>query len=244
MQINHESFAHWTNEILNCLLPATCLLCYQPTKRNISLCVPCTQDLPWLSHCCPQCALPLQTKYDDMHCGTCLRDPPAFQSTTTLFHYVKPIDYLITQLKFNAKLSCAASLGELMAEFILQQRDPTLTLPQCIIPVPLHYKRLRIRGFNQALEIAKPISKQLNIPIDLQVSQRILPTASQTQISSRDRKDNIKNAFQIQHAPYNHVAIVDDVITTGHTVRELSKMLHKAGIEKIEVWCIARTSRR
>jgi len=144
---------------------------------------------------------------------------------------------MITQLKFSHQLAFANILGTLMARHLSLDKKPN-----CIIPIPLHKKRLLLRGFNQSLEIAKPIAKRLEIPIDYKSCQRIRHTQPQTEIDAKHRHSNLKNAFQInKKAIPRRVAIIDDVFTTGHTVNELSNTLRKAGVEHIQVWCIAKT---
>jgi ComF family protein len=117
----------------------------------------------------------------------------------------------------------------------------TLSLPRVIIPVPLHAKRLKERGFNQALELSKPISRALKIPIDHWSCTRVLPTLPQTNLSRSQRKKNVRHVFKVAttlHA--HHVCLVDDVLTTGYTALSLSKALFKAGVQSIDVWCCAR----
>lgn len=124
-------------------------------------------------------------------------------------------------------------------------------MPQIIIPIPLHPRRLRQRGFNQALEIAKPIAKKFHVPLDTAHCQRVRYTEAQTQIPAEHRGSNVKNAFVVdkkffcgENSNISHVAIMDDVVTTGHTVNELSRALRKAGVKTIDVWCCARTRKK
>ncbi len=113
--------------------------------------------------------------------------------------------------------------------------------PQLIVPVPLHPTRFQQRGFNQAIEIARPISKNLGIPIAPKLCVRSRETPAQSGLSARQRAINIKHAFEIgQAVEVDHVAILDDVVTTGATVTELSRVLRNAGIKKIEIWACAR----
>jgi len=234
---------HVLKEWCNKFLPTTCLLCRQPTKTNQSLCLPCEQELPWLKNTCIQCAYPLETDvYSELRCGTCLSNPPAFESTVSLFHYEQPVTFLVNQLKFNNQLSSALLFGNKLAETIIRSRDPSFKLPQCIVPVALHYKRLRERVYNQALELARPISKRLKIPIDYKSAQRVIHTEPQSNVKAKFRQKNVKNAFSFERSSVTHVAIIDDVMTTGHTVRELSKVLRRSGVKTIEIWCVARTS--
>jgi ComF family protein len=114
--------------------------------------------------------------------------------------------------------------------------------PELIIPVPLHEKRLKERGYNQSLEIARPIARQLKIPLAISVCDRIKHTPPQSSLSKYERQQNLHGAFSIHRTiPVKHVVIFDDVVTTGSTVVELGKILHQAGIERVDVWCVART---
>ena len=230
----------WLKSIL---LPSTCILCSITVDRHIDLCAACENDLPRLTTVCSICAIPLVIKdSQSIICGHCLQQPPAFFAVTALFHYQPPIDNFITGLKFQQQLLYARLLGELLSGR-LQQKYQCQSLPELIIPVPLHAARLRERGFNQALEIARPIAKKLKIPIDISRCERVRMTAAQSLLPAEERQVNIKNAFKVK-LPFDakYVAVVDDVITTGHTVNELSKVLKQAGVQRIDVWSVARTS--
>jgi ComF family protein len=226
-------------KIFNLLLPPTCILCGDPARQEIDLCKACQQELPWLTQMCERCALPLTNATT---CGACLYQPPPFDKTLALWHYQQPVDHFITNLKFNHQLVYARLLGELLAQR-LQQHYQQHALPECIIPVPLHTKRLRERGFNQALEIARPIAKQLKIKLDFKNCQRTRATEAQSALPAKHRHKNVKDAFAIKNKFHaRHVALIDDVITTGHTITELSHALRKHDVEQIDVWCCARTS--
>lgn len=184
---------------------------------------------------CPHCGLPLETTGDE--CGACIRNPPAFSRTLALFRYEDPVKYLIHALKFNRKLYVAHVLGELMAEHYAQQ-DPRADM---IIPVPLHTARLRERGFNQALELARPVAARLRIPVNVHACVRIRGTAAQSDLSAEQRAKNIKGAFEVrERCEGRRVAIIDDVMTTGATVDELTRMLIVHGVEDVQVWVCAR----
>ncbi len=212
------------------------MLCGAITDNSIDLCAECEQDLPFIHHGCRYCAKPLLQ--NAFICGECLKKQPPFDHIFALCAYQKPITAMILRLKFHQQLVNAKILGELMAE-----RLKSCPKPECLIPVPLHINRLKERGFNQALEIARPISKRLEIPIDFHSIKRIRHTEAQAQTPANKRKQNIKGAFSItrEFKPKKHVAIIDDVVTTGSTVSELAKVLHRHGIEKIDIWCCART---
>lgn len=225
---------HW-------LFPAACVLCGKAGADNRELCADCLGDLPFNSVACPRCAqaLPIQAAVNSL-CGHCQQSPPTYDHAFSLFQYSHPASKLILRLKFNAKLNMARLLGELMAEHLQQRRQD---LPQLIIPVPLHRWRLCGRGFNQALELARPVARKLGIPIDYQSCVRTRKTAVQSKLPAKEKRANVKGAFSvIKPIQARHVAIMDDVMTTGHTLEEVAKVLRQAGVERIDVWVVARAS--
>jgi len=223
------------------LLSPTCILCRLPTKRYLDICTLCEQDLPWLGKACYRCALPLKNTDDTSICGHCLQQRPHFDHSIALFHYAAPIDHLLNQIKFKQRLANAHILGTLLTTKIKQAYQGK-NLPQMLIPVPLHKKRLGKRGYNQALELARPIAALLPIKIDKLNCQRICHTPPQMHLKAKQRRQNLHNAFIIKKPPAKHIAIIDDVMTTGSTVSEFSKALRKAGAQKIDVWVCARTA--
>lgn len=227
------------SKIIDFLLPRLCLFCNKPCEQS-QICSACYRDLPWLKTACPQCANLLEQQ--NQICGQCLNDTPAYHSTLALFQYLPPIDHLILGLKFRQKLAYARVLAELLTKKILEQQAP---LPEIIIPLPLHHLRLKERGFNQALEIAKPIAKALNIPLDIQSARRIKVTLPQASIPAAQRKKNVWNAFSVDlQFSAKHIGLIDDVITTGHTVNALAQCYRKLGVERIDVWCCRSEERR
>lgn len=217
------------------LLPYTCVLCKAKSQQDRDLCINCERELPYLKHHCDICAEPLSS-IRQKQCAHCLKQQPYFDETFALFEYRTPVDKLITQLKFNQRLLHARILGGLMAEKVQTQAE-------LIIPVPLHKKRLRERGFNQALELAKPLAKILRLPLSYRHCQRARHTQAQSSLALTDKKRNLREAFSI-HAPIpSKVMIVDDVMTSGNTVNELSRTLRQAGAEHIQICCVARTGR-
>lgn len=230
------------NTLLEWLLPYCCVLCSDKTDTGLDLCRSCINDLPWLSNTCPKCALPMDSNHvKDSLCGNCLKIPPPYDRIIALFSYQSPIDSFITALKFNAQLSHARLFGKLLAkQLCIFYQDKKL--PEYIFPVPLHQKRLQERGFNQALEIALPIAKQFNIPINSTACIRQRATESQTLIHATKRRKNLRNAFKvIKPVQAQHIAIIDDVVTTGSTISEFSLQLRNMGVQEIDTWCCART---
>jgi ComF family protein len=220
------------------LFPGRCRLCGSPTRDEPDLCPACMKELPWLDSVCRQCAQPLHASRADNLCGHCQKHPPAFDRTTALFHYRPPVDHLIKRFKFAEELQAGNLLSGLLAAR-LAGRDGDL--PGLILPVPLHPARLRSRGFNQATEIARHVGRKLQIAIDFRLCRRKRNTRAQSLLSPNARRINLRNAFAVHHPPgVSHVAIVDDVMTTGHTGNELARMVKQAGAERVEVWVIAR----
>jgi ComF family protein len=220
--------------------PSLCVLCGIQAKRHLALCEPCEKELPWLGNTCPYCALPVGEK--GSICGQCLQGHPPFTQSHALFSYQSPIDKLITGLKFHERFIYGNLLSELLINKIQHEWYLQQPLPECIIPVPLHPYRLQERGFNQALVIARPLAKKLNIALDFKSCMRIRATDAQMQLPAQQRAKNMKQAFAVkQTLKSRHAAIIDDVVTTGHTVTELTLALRKAGVERIDIWSCART---
>lgn len=227
--------------VMSFLFPSTCILCNAPSNRRLDLCIACENDLPFLKNCCQCCAQPLPE--GQIVCGTCLNNPllPNIR-TFGLFYYKTPIKQLLLGLKFSDRLINAKILGELMANY-LHYRHLDQDKPEVIIPVPLHPSRLSVRGYNQALELARPIAKKLNIKIDKLSVIRTKNTFAQALLSTKERTQNVLQAFDINKdrlKQYKHVAVIDDVITTGNTATELCKILYQNGINKIDIWCLAK----
>lgn len=227
-----KQFAH-------AIFPNRCLLCEFNSEKLI--CKDCFEILPRFKSNCRQCGLINDTENNLTLCGQCISNPPPFNTTHSLFEYTAPISSLIWQLKFHGNLSIAKLLSDYWIDFI-SQKYASNSLPELIIPVPLHHARLKERGFNQALEIAKPIGKYFHIPVDTRTCIRIKNTQAQSSLIASKRKNNLKNAFGLSYPiTAKHIAIVDDVMTTGNTVTEIAHLFKKAGVEKIDVWCCART---
>lgn len=226
------------NKLSQWLLPEHCILCNQMTKRDLSLCKDCEADLPIIKNACQQCArLLVDIKTDTALCGQCLIHPPFFDKTMASFAYQPPVSKIITDLKFHGNLVNAKVMGYLLLQNLKPHYE---SLPEIIIPVPLHKIRLKERGFNQALEIARLIAKLLNIPLYTDII-RINNTPPQTGMNAKERKRNIKNAYKItKPIRCKHALIIDDVMTTGSTVNELAKLLKRNGVERVDVGCCAR----
>lgn len=226
----------WLQCVQNTLVAPRCVVCGGDTHAAQDVCPACDYDLPRITHACVQCGLPIEGA-TDLRCGQCVASPPAFAATMSAFAYAGPIRHLLHELKFRHKLHAARVLGELMVRE-LNSRDARVDL---ILPVPLHAARLRERGYNQALELARPIARALNIPIDLHSCERTRATAPQSDLPSEQRSRNVKNAFVlVRELKARRIALVDDVMTTGATVESLAALLRKSGVEEVQVWVCAR----
>lgn len=198
------------------------------------LCGDCTNDLPYhRTPACPICALPTA---GGETCGACLKHPPAFSRTLAAFDYAFPVDALLHAFKYSGQLPVAEALAQPLADLAR-----TRPLPDALVPMPLHPARLKERGFNQAMELARALSRRLNVPVLPDAVVRQKDTAPQAGLPWKERRRNIRGAFDCrQDFTGKRLAVVDDVMTTGATLGELAKTLTKNGAE-VELWVVART---
>ena len=224
--------------IQNALFPPRCILCGDKGVENRDLCAACYADLPRNSPRCYRCASDFNAPHaSTILCPDCLLNPPAFDETLAPFVHLHAIRHLIIQLKFHNHQPSARLLGNLLADYL--QR--TAELPDCIIPVPLHKNRYRERGFNQSIEIARILSKRLQLPLDVHSCTRHRDTAHQVGLNAQQRNENIKDAFSVSPKfKAKHVALVDDVMTTGSTVHELAAALKTSGCHRVQVWACSK----
>jgi len=237
------------NKLLDFIFPPRCILCgeSQGLLGQTPLCTDCYADLHVNQLACSRCAIPLQEKglrADVSHiCGECLLSPPVFDVCWSPFIYAQPLEWMIQQLKFNAKLIYAPLLASLMMRHLPEALTDN-NVPDAIIPMPLHRQRLKQRGFNQSQLLAQPLARHLGLKIDVNSCQREHATEHQTGKTARQRKQNIKGAFSFNnHQQYRHLVIFDDVVTTGSSVAELSRVLKLAGVNRVDVWCLARAEK-
>lgn len=190
---------------------------------------------------CLCCAIPLSEH--DQICGTCLSDPPAFEQTWVACDYAAPLDQLVLSLKFGHQLSIAPALAQRLAAATNRLDQP---LPELLIPVPLSPARLAQRGFNQSLEIARPLARQLQLPLYPQLLQRVRDTTAQSLLPPDQRRRNILHAFAPDEEYEDkirgrHVGVVDDVMTTGATLHEIAACLRRHGAQRVTNLVFART---
>lgn len=221
-----------------------CLLCDEPADADTPLCVACEAELPWLDGQCARCAIPLPTH--GLACGECLKRAPGFDRVVVPWRYAFPLDSLITRFKHQARWPLGRLLGELLAQHLRHAFDDGLPAPQLLLPVPLAGKRLRQRGFNQAALLARWLGTSLQLPVAEDLLQRVKDTPAQQQLAAAERKRNLRQAFALQpeHGlAGRHLALIDDVLTTGATADSLARLLRQAGAASVDVYCLARTPR-
>jgi len=211
-----------------------CLMCAAPANNTLTLRQICIDSLPRApSPSCQQCGLATQGEL----CGGCLNNPPHYDATTALFSYAYPADAILQHYKYNNALYLSQTFGHLLAEEIVPFNIDV------IIPMPLHPSRLQERGFNQSLEVAKVIAKQLNLVIDATSCSKTKNTPPQASLPLKERLKNMKGAFSCQPLMAGkHVALIDDVMTTGASLNALAKTIKQAGAAKVSCYVLARTA--
>ena len=211
---------------------APCLLCDTPAKES-NICADCRADLPWLdANHCSCCAHPLPAPG---LCGRCIARPPHYNNVVAACRYAFPLDGLIQAYKYSGRLVAGAALASLLADRVRQR-------PDLIVPIPLTAQRLRERGFNQALELARALGRQTGVSVNARLCVKTRDTLAQTRLPWKERRKNIRGAFVVEGSVAGcHVAVVDDVLTTGATLSELARNLKRAGAVTVTGYVIART---
>ena len=228
--------------MLQALLPSCCALCGDSACKDV-LCDACiTQFIHRQSSRCPVCAATLASPAANQICGTCITEPPAFDATIVACDYAPPVDHLVQDLKFHATLALAPLFARLLARAAQQHSvdNALMTI------VPLSASRLAQRGFNQAMEIARPLARALAIPLEPQLCLRVRDTTAQAGLPLAQRQINMRAAFTLSlqgrtAVLHKHVIVVDDVMTTGHTLHELAACLKRHGAARVTNLVFART---
>jgi len=233
---------------IRCALPRSCIVCGQVADGDHSICNTCEYELPKLSDCCSHCGIELKGRLSNNACCTsCQLSQPSFDSCTAVFPYVSPIDRLVADFKFSARFDIGYSLSRVLAN-TFNTHYLGMAMPELLLPVPLHESRLGSRGFNQASEMCKVLSKYSGVVTTNCVLSKIRNTQPQTSMSSAAaRKENLRKAFIVNKTDsligVTHLALIDDVVTTMATTEAISKILREQLNCRIDVWCLARTSR-
>lgn len=216
-----------------------CALCGAPDADHHGICADCHGDLPWIMHRCSRCALPLpfDTPPGSL-CGHCIQEPPSFDRTCAAFHYDFPISRLLPRIKYQRQPAHLGWLARVLAAYMRQQYENHW--PDALIAVPMHpFSEFR-RGFNQAQLLTEVLAKQLRLPVSRCLS-KTRHTPHQMSLGLEERRHNLHQAFRVTGQPPRHLALVDDVMTTGTTVNMLASLLKSAGTEKVDIWVLART---
>ncbi len=216
------------------ILPQLCVLCGVNVDEAY-FCAACRTDLPWIGTCCEKCGQPLPA---GAHCANCQLHPPQFEKAVAPLVYTFPVDSAIKALKFKRQLYLAPAFGDLLVP-LLEDAFPDV---DALLPVPLHRLRHAHRGFNQAAELCRPLRDKSGLPIVCNVN-RVRATPPQTGLRAAERRRNMTAAFEVSGAlNARHVLVIDDVITTGETCRQLSAALLAAGVGRVSVLAIARAA--
>jgi ComF family protein len=228
-------------------IPSSCALCGSSGEDGI--CDGCRQQfLGTPGQRCSRCAvcLPGTAAAATGLCGACLREPPAFDATIAAADYAPPVDQLVLALKFGGRLALAPLLARMLRDATLRMRHGDMALPTLLTAVPLGPQRLAERGFNQALEIAKPLSYTLGIQLAPHLLVRLRDTRAQSLLHPAERHENIRRAFivpneAIDNVRGRHIGVVDDVVTTGETLHEIAATLKRFGAVRVTNFVFART---
>lgn len=226
------------NDAARLLWPGRCLACGEDGGEAIDLCPRCLGSLPWLGRACRSCALPLPAAAGQGDiCGACIARPPPLDQVHAACLYANPLDRLLPRFKFHHDLAAGQLLAQLMAE-----RCAGLPRPDALVPIPLHRARLRQRGYDQALELARPLATGLDLPLRPGLLRRVRATAQQSRLDVTGRARNLRGAFAVPAGETlpAHVVLVDDVMTTGATLHAAARALRRAGIARVDAWVCAR----
>lgn len=238
------SLQRWPMALARALLPSSCALCGGGCDGVV--CAPCHGEhvAPRKARC-RRCANPLGLDGDGrIECAVCLTEPRAFDATLAATDYSAPVDQLVLHLKFGGRLALAPWFAQMIGDTVRAERQ--FLLPNVLCPVPLGRQRLVGRGFNQALEIARPLSTLLGVPLRPRLAIRALETPAQSGVAPDQRRRNIRNAFIVSPDALamvrgQHIGIVDDVMTSGHTLNELAVTFKRFGAARVSNFVFART---
>ncbi|RJP60361.1 MAG: ComF family protein [Deltaproteobacteria bacterium] len=233
------------NAFLDFFFPPRCLICERDiiNAQSQGICEPCLSSIRYISSpVCLKCGIPFNSVMGSDHlCGTCLTSRVYFTKARAVGVYEGVLQEAIHRLKYNKKTLLAKPLGALMAGTHLGSID--FKSYDFLIPVPLHFKRLRERGFNQALSLARYIGKRRRIPIDYMSLKRIKWESPQINLSKEERERNVKGVFSLSNESRfkdKSILLVDDVYTSGATVNECARVLTKAKTGGVDVLTLCR----
>lgn len=228
--------ANGTRNAMQRALPQVCVLCVNACG-NAMICEACAAQMPTIIASCPRCALPSP---DNLVCGACLAKPPPLDATIAAWCYAFPADRLLHAFKYGGRLALAEPLAQALAAAV---RARHAAMPDRLIAMPLSAARQRARGFNQAHEIARHLSTQVHVAVKGEL-RRVRDTSPQAGLTLRERMRNVRGAFAAGDAlAGQHVAIIDDVMTTGATLHAAAVAMRNAGATRVDAWVVARTAK-
>lgn len=215
-----------------------CHCCRKPITPDRYLCATCQQKMPVTPYACKVCAAALPDDTQSL-CGACIKQMPDFDASIAAYRFDQPVAGWIKAFKFSRQLQHVPVLADALLQAVQGQGMPDL-----LLPIPLHRTRLRERGFNQSLELARYLSRHLSVAVDAHSLCRQRETKPQSGLKARQRQRNVREAFQVvKPIAAKHVALIDDVMTSGATVSEAAYVLKQAGVERVDVWVVARAQR-
>jgi len=218
-------------------LPHACAVCESPHRGPFTVCTHCEPLLKKNTYPCEICGLPLANETYP-YCGECIQEKPAFDSTFAPLLYEEPLRTLIHQFKYHTGLYLKTYLAHLMNQALPSHFQNA----NCLIPVPLHPIRLKERGYNHTHELAKTLSHLTKIKLNAHICTKKRNTLPQAHLDHKTRQKNLHNAFAIRPHAYQHIILIDDVLTTGSTANELAHLFKKSGVKRVDVWCCARAA--
>lgn len=219
-------------------LPALCVLCRQYHRGRLAVCDRCHTLITPLGPACRHCAEPLPDAAF-LVCGRCCQKEPMLDNVFTAYRFEEPLRTLIHDFKYRAGLHLSTYLSQLMLNALPDECYQT----DCLVPVPMHPKRIRQRGFNQSAVLTKQLARALKLPYALSYCRKITNTLPQASLNATLRRKNLRGVFQAKQGPYQHITLIDDLLTTGNTASELAKTLKAQGVQQVNLWCCARVTR-
>ena len=214
-------------------LPRICLVCQMQFKDPTPLCKACELLIPRLKNTCMSCAEPSTHSF----CGRCRQHGSVIHRLYVFYPYQQPLTQLIKQFKFGQSLD----LNRYLAQLLLNHLPTEALKTQCLIPIPMHPQKLRQRGFHQTALLTKQLSKKTGIPYQLNLCKKTINTVSQSSLTRLQRKSNLEHAFTCQPIQYQHITLIDDVITTGSTLQTLANLFQQQGVLKIDAWVLCKS---